>query len=373
MNGPIQMERKDDAVVVHRTDSSHLLREEADRVREAIAAELAAIPTQTLVFELGAVRSNDYFTLALIEAAGRLCRRRRIRMDFLGASDELLEALAKLNIAPGCGGVCDKAKDVPESIFVTVANATLKLGGDILDLVGFIGTVTASIVSALRHPRKIQWRETLYYMDKTGADAVPIITVTCFLMGLILGYQGVIQMGRFGIDLFVADLVGLALVKELGPLMVAMICTGRAGSAFAAEIGTMKVNEELDAMETMGLDVPRFLVLPKMFALVCVLPLLTVIGDIVGILGGMLVGVLKSNVSLPEYYNRTITAIPISGVMEGMLKSVVFAVLIAGIGCLRGFEADSNAKGVGRATTSSVVSGIFLIVVADAIITTLCN
>jgi phospholipid/cholesterol/gamma-HCH transport system permease protein len=210
-------------------------------------------------------------------------------------------------------------------------------------------------------------------MDKSGADAVPIVILICFLMGAILAFQGVVQMGRFGLSIYVANLVGLAIIKELGALMVAMICIGRAGSAFAAEIGTMKVSEELDAMETMGLNTNRFLVMPKMIALVCVMPLLTIIGDIAGIFGGMVVGVLKSNVSVSEYYLRTIEAVSGLDMFECIMKSIVFAVLIAAIGCLRGFEAENDAKGVGSAATSSVVSGIFLIVVADAVITALLN
>jgi len=346
----------------------------SDTVFRGVAAAFEGGGVTALALDCQGVPANDYCCLALARACGGLCGRHGATMGFPGASEEVLAALAKLELSPDCAGVCLKPGDgVPVSVFITAANASIKFAKDGKAFLGFVGAVAASLAESVRNPRKVQWRETLYYMDKTGADAVPIICVICFLMGLILGFQGVVQMGKFGIDIFVADLVGLAIVKELGPLMVAMICTGRAGSAFAAEIGTMKVNEELDAMETMGLNAPRFLVIPKLLALAVVMPLLTVIGDVVGILGGMLVGVTRSHVSLPEYYGRTVAAIPIAGVFEGLLKSFVFAILIAGIGCLRGFESENNAKGVGGATTSSVVSGIFLVVLADAVITMLCN
>jgi len=192
-------------------------------------------------------------------------------------------------------------------------------------------------------------------------------------MGGILAYQGSVQMGRFGLSIFVANLVGLSITKELGALMVAMICIGRAGSAFAAEIGTMKVSEEIDAMSTMGLHTTRFLVMPKLIALVVVMPMLTIIGDVTGVIGGMFVGVMKSGVTIQQYYGNTIQAIDFASVMEGVIKSIVFAILIAGIGCLKGYKADNDAKGVGKAATSAVVGGIFLIVIADALLTAIFN
>jgi phospholipid/cholesterol/gamma-HCH transport system permease protein len=206
-------------------------------------------------------------------------------------------------------------------------------------------------------------------MDMCGSDALPIVTMICFLMGLILGFQTAVQMHKYGGDIFTADLVGFSITKELGPLMVAVIATGRAGSAFAAEIGTMKVSEEIDAMETMGLVTSRFLIMPKMIAMIMVIPILTVFGDIAGLFGGFLVGWLKLGIPPVAYYNRTILVLTPMTFVLGLVKSAVFAFLIAAVGCMRGFEAGSDAKGVGRSATSAVVSGIFLIVIADALLT----
>ena len=166
-----------------------------------------------------------------------------------------------------------------------------------------------------------------------------------------------------------ADLVGFSILKELGPLMVAMIATGRAGSAFAAEIGTMKVNDEISALETMGFAPSRFLVIPKMLAMVLVAPVLTVFGDVIGIVGGFVVGTTMLGLPLMAYYNRTVEVLYPMVFILGMVKSIVFALIIAVIGCLRGFQAECNAQGVGRATTSAVVTSIFLIVIADAVLT----
>ena len=238
-------------------------------------------------------------------------------------------------------------------------------------IISYVGELVQALWQAALHPRQVRWRDTFTYMDRCGADALPIVTLICFLMGLILGFQSAIQMHTFGADIFVADLVGLSICKELGPLMVAMICTGRAGSSFAAEIGTMKVSEEIDALVTMGLDPNRFLVVPKLLALVVVMPMLAIFGDIAGVAGGFVVGMFQLNLPFIAYWNETVNAIGPWDVTEGLIKSGVFAFLIAAVGCNRGLRTEGGAQGVGGATTSAVVSGIFLVIVADAVMTLL--
>jgi len=238
-----------------------------------------------------------------------------------------------------------------------------------IQLLWFIGDTSSTFWESIKNPRKIRWRETFYYMDMCGREAFGIIALICFLMGLILGFQSATQMQKVGADIFVADLVGFSILRELGPIMVALICTGRAGSAFAAEIGTMKVNEEIDAMTTMGFNPTRFLVIPKIIALSVVMPLLTVIGDFFGILGGLAVAKFKLGLGTMQYLDRTTEVLSPSDLAEGLVKSLVFAVLIAGIGCLRGLQSTADAQGVGRSATSAVVSGIFLVILSDTILT----
>ncbi len=240
---------------------------------------------------------------------------------------------------------------------------------DLADSVSFTGEVTSIIWEGIRKPFKIRWRETLYYMDMCGTDAVPIVLLICLLMGIILGFQGAIQLQKYGGDIFIADFVALVIIKELGPLMVAMICTGRAGSAFAAEIGTMKVGEEIDALRTMGLNPGRFLILPKFIAMVVAMPLLTVFGDIIGIVGGMLIAVTKMNLPIVIYYDRATAILTPLSFSLGLFKSFIFALIITGVGCRRGFNARNDAQGVGCAATSAVVSAIFWIVIADFVLT----
>ena len=242
---------------------------------------------------------------------------------------------------------------------------------DCLDILSFTGELVAATAYAVRHPRRIRWRETLYYLDMCGSDAVPIVILICLLMGLILGFQGSVQLHKFGTDIYLADLVGLSIVKELGPLMVAMITIGRAGSAFAAEIGTMKVSEEIDAMVTMGFVPSRFLIMPKLIAMVIAGPILTVFGNIAGVIGGFIVGNLQLGIPIVAYYNRTVVALTPMSLTPGFVKSIVFAFIIAAVGCMRGFDAKSDAQGVGRAATSAVVTSILLVVIADAVLTVL--
>jgi phospholipid/cholesterol/gamma-HCH transport system permease protein len=188
-----------------------------------------------------------------------------------------------------------------------------------------------------------------------------------FLLGLIMAFMSSVQLQQFGANIYVASLVGLAMVRELGPIMTAIIVAGRSGSAFAAEIGTMKISDEVDALFTMGFDPTRFLVIPKIVASVIVVPLLTLFSDLFAILGGLVVGVSMLDLTTNAYMAQTLKTLTLFDVFWGFLKAAVFALLIAGIGCLRGFQVKGGAAAVGQATTSAVVSSIFLIILADAV------
>jgi phospholipid/cholesterol/gamma-HCH transport system permease protein len=208
---------------------------------------------------------------------------------------------------------------------------------------------------------------TLYAMEKTGVDALPIVGLISFLLGLIMAFMSSVQLRQFGANIYVASLVGLAMVRELGPIMTAIIVAGRSGSAFAAEIGTMKISEEVDALFTMGFDPTRFLVVPKMVATVIVVPFLTMFSDLCAILGGLVVGVSMLDLTVNAYIFQTMKTLTLFDVFWGLLKSGIFALLITIVGCLRGFQVKGGAASVGQATTSAVVSGIFLIILSDSL------
>jgi phospholipid/cholesterol/gamma-HCH transport system permease protein len=204
-------------------------------------------------------------------------------------------------------------------------------------------------------------------MQNTGVDALPIVGLISFLMGLIMAFMSSVQLQQFGANIYVASLVSLAMTRELGPIMTAIIVAGRSGSAFAAEIGTMKINEEVDALFTMGFDPTRFLVTPKIIASVIVVPLLTIFSDVSAIIGGLVVGVFTLDLTANAYIAQTMKTLTLFDVLLGFFKSAVFALLIAWIGCLRGFRVQGGAASVGQATTSAVVSGIFLIIFFNSI------
>ena len=255
-----------------------------------------------------------------------------------------------------------------DSIILQTGETAALIGSELVTFIQFLGEMTEAVANAVRHPRKIRWKETLYYMNVCGSDGLPITVLICFLTGVIIGYQAAVQMQKYGAESFLPGLVGCTVVRELAPVMVAVIATGRAGSAFAAEIGTMKVSEEIDALRTMGFNPIRFLVIPKMIAMICMIPLLTIFGDIAGILGGFFVGVGQLDMPVDAYYQTTVNWVKPKYFFEGVFKSGIFAYIITAIACWRGFRTSSDSIAVGRATTSTVVTSILTIVITDAIL-----
>lgn len=259
------------------------------------------------------------------------------------------------------------------SILLQIGDVSCVIWQETLSLIQFIGEAVSACADAVRRPRKIRWRETLFYMNMCGSDGLPITALICFLTGIILGYQCAVQMHKYGADAFLPGLVGCSVVRELGPMMVAIVATGRAGSAFAAEIGTMKVSEEIDAMRTMGFLPERFLVIPKLIAMTLTIPMLTVIGDVMGILGGMIVGHTSLGMPVQTYYQQTVEWVAPEYFFESIFKSVVFAVVITLTGCWRGFRAGNDAIAVGKATTSAVVISILFIILCDTFLAHVFN
>jgi phospholipid/cholesterol/gamma-HCH transport system permease protein len=247
-----------------------------------------------------------------------------------------------------------------------VGDETLLILHDFKRVVIFLGELLGALTYALFHPRAVRWQDVLSYMKRAGVDGLPIVGLISLLLGLILAFMSSIQLKQFGANIYVASLLAIAIVKELGPIMTAILVAGRSGSAFAAEIGTMMVNEEVDALTTMGFTPVRFLAVPKVLAAMIVVPLLTIYADLFGILGGVIVGVLGLDLTVYTYLKETQRSLNLVDIITSLIKSGVFAVLIAGIGCQRGFEVRGGAEAVGSATTSAVVAAIFLIIVTDS-------
>jgi phospholipid/cholesterol/gamma-HCH transport system permease protein len=237
-------------------------------------------------------------------------------------------------------------------------------------LISFVGELSSALMKTAFQPRRVRWKDTLLIAEAVGVNALPIVTLIGFLMGLIMAFQAAIPLGRFGAQVYVANLIGLSVLREMGPLMTAIVVAGRSGSAFAAELGTMKVREEIDALITMGLDPVRFLIVTRVIAAVVMTPLLTIFADFVGLIGGSVV-LLSLGFSLTTYYHQVQSAVSYGSLVGGLVKSFVFGILVAGIGCLRGLQTKTGATAVGESTTRAVVSGIILITVTDGIFSVL--
>jgi len=314
---------------------------------------------------------DDFGALVLVELK-KMIASGKGHFDLKNAGNKVKEILTILNF-DSLEEKVSFTKKRPSGIFIRLGEATLRQASDLKYLISFMGSVCISLIYVCLHPKSLRTEDTFLYMQKTGIDALPIVALISFLTGLIMAFMSSVQLQQFGANIYVASLVSLAMARELGPIMTAVIVAGRSGSAFAAEIGTMKISEEVDALFTMGFDPTRFLVIPKIIASVSVVPLLTLFSDVFAIFGGLIVGVFMLDLTTNAYITQTFKTLTLFDVFWGLLKSGIFALIIAWIGCLRGFKVRSGAASVGQATTSAVVSSIFLIILSDSIFAvTLC-
>ncbi len=248
-----------------------------------------------------------------------------------------------------------------------VGHSTTAVFREAVALLAFVGEVAITSVRCIAQPSRIRWGPILYNIRTAGVDALPIVGLLSFLLGVVVAYQGGDQLKPYGANIYIADLLGLSMLREFAPLITAIIIAGRSGSAYAAQIGTMAVTEEIDAMRTLGIEPLEMLVLPKVVALVIALPLLTVFADALGVFGGMLMARAQLGVGFGEFIDRFAKAVSVTTLLVGIGKAPVFAGVIAVVGCFQGFRTHGGADSVGRQTTRSVVQAIFLVIVADAL------
>ena len=247
-----------------------------------------------------------------------------------------------------------------------IGEVTLTILARAYSMVGFGGLVSARVADLFRRPGRLRLTATLVQMEQTGLDAMPIVGLLSFLIGVVMAYQGADQLRRFGAEIYTVNLLGVAILRELGVLLTAIIIAGRSGSAFTAQIGTMQVNQEIDALRTLGLDPVEVLVLPRLFGLVLTLPLLVFFADAMGLIGGGLMTWASLGISAPQFLEQLRGAITEWTLWVGVIKAPFFAAIIAMIGCYEGFNVTGSADSVGRLTTQSVVESIFVVIVADA-------
>ena len=319
-----------------------------------------------VVIDLSGVHEADGSVMALLVELRNELTARGAKAEIVGASEGVEKIVA---LYAGHDDVVKRKRRKAEGTVAQIGRATIEVKDEAKGILDFFGSLILTTMTLVRRPRAGHWKEVAPLCEKTGANAVPIVLLINFLVGSVMAFQSANQLKQFGANIYVADLVGISLTRELAPLMTAIIVCGRSGAGFAAEIGSMKVNEEIDALRTLGLTPFGWLVFPRVVALLLVMPLLTLLANFIGISGGLIVGITDLDLTTQGYFIETMKAVRGWDVMTGLIKSVFFAIAIALIACQQGFAASGGAEGVGKRTTSTVVTSLFALVVIDAIFT----
>ncbi len=320
--------------------------------------------------DLQGVEDYDSYLVVLLADLQLHCRERNITCTIEGANENMrrfIDMMEKPLL--GDGELKHKEGNTVVDYIESVGERTATFINDARFGVSFVGEMTLATIDIFRRPSSIRWKDFPFFFSRGGVNALPIVALINFLIGVITGYQGAVQLHKFGADIFLSDLVTISLTRELAPLMTAIIVAGRSGSAYAAEIGTMKVGEEIDALKSMGFHITRFLILPRVLATAISLPLLTIFADLMGIIGGVVAASFILDISLVRFLNQAQQALQYWDFFTGVFKSVLFGVVIGMVGCYRGLQVEGGAESVGKYTTQAVVTSIFLIILIDAVFT----
>ncbi|MFH2137316.1 MAG: ABC transporter permease [Candidatus Omnitrophota bacterium] len=312
----------------------------------------------------------DSGLIAFLLKLSRECEQKNIQVDHKNlpqGAQKLLELALKVhdkNILP---------QEARESFFAKAGDKVWQIYESLCSGLDFLGDITVSFSRIITGKAYFRWDDFMLIVQRCGVDTLLLVCLISLLVGMILAFVGSIQLKIFGAQIFVADIVGIAMVRVLAAVMTGIIVSGRIGASFAAEIGMMESNEEIDALKTLGVSPVEFLVVPRVLALVIMMPILTIYADLMGILGGFIISVGMLSLNPVEYLNHTQAAVQLNHVWVGLIQSFIFGMIVAAAGCLRGIKCERNAAGVGMATTSAVVTGITGIVIATAIITFICQ
>jgi phospholipid/cholesterol/gamma-HCH transport system permease protein len=340
----------------------------ADQVQQALEGRPGV---RHLVFDTRELANWDTGLLTFLVNVHTFCSRQNIRLN----SDGLPEGAQRLlELASAVPEKKDARKAEEKVSFLTyLGNQTVDFFRSAGEMLEFLGDTVIAVQRLLRGKAQYRRSDLGLIIQACSAQALPIVSLICFLVGLILAFIGAIQLKLFGAQIYVADLVGIAMVRLMAAIMTGIVMAGRTGGAFAAQLGTMQVNQEIDALKTTGISPMEFLVLPRMLALALMMPLLCLYANIMGILGGMVVGVGMLGIGFIQYYNETAAAVNLWNLGIGLFSGFVFGVIVALAGCMRGMQCGRSASAVGDAATSAVVTAIVGIIVSTAVITVLCN
>jgi len=341
----------------------------------------SASQVQNKIESVGSIRRVGFYTENLIDWDSSLltflikvsdyCASNNLAFEKDGLPEGVQKLIALATAVPERKGA--RKESTRDPVFNRIGESALGFWQSTKETLAFIGEAFIAFTRLPVGKASFRTSDLVLFIQQCGANALPIVSLISFLVGLILAFVGAVQLAMFGAQIFVADLVGIAMLRVMGAVMVGIVMSGRTGAAFAAQLGTMQVNEEIDALKTMGVSPMEFLVLPRMLALVIMMPLLCIYADLMGILGGMVVGVGLLDISITQYIVQTKGALNLNHFFIGIFQAGVFGVLVALAGCLRGMQCGRSASAVGEAATSAVVTGIVAIIVATAVITVLCN
>jgi phospholipid/cholesterol/gamma-HCH transport system permease protein len=339
----------------------------ADEVRKG----LESTPVRRMAFEARDLTDWDSALLTFLLKIREYAAQRQIQVVDEGLPQGARRLIALALAVPERKGARKEAKRDP--FLVRVGEEGLRFFRSAGEMVGFIGEASLALLKLLRGRSRFRSSDLFLFIQECGSEALPIVSLISLLVGMILAFVAAIQLKLFGAQIFVADIVGIAMVRVMAAIMTGIIVAGRTGAAFAAQLGTMQVNEEIDALQTLGVSPMEFLVLPRMLALSLMMPLLCLYSDLMGILGGMVVGVFMLDLSFAQYVHETALNMRLTYFWVGLFHSFVFGILIALAGCLRGMQCGRSASEVGKAATSAVVTSIVSIVLATAVITFVCQ
>jgi phospholipid/cholesterol/gamma-HCH transport system permease protein len=336
-----------------------------------VEKQIDAPQVQRIAFGTRDLKAWDSSLLTFLLKLRWLCEQRNIQMGREGLPEGVKRLIKLATAVPERKGA--RKEFTKERVLAVLGTKAIFFWASAVEMVDFLGEASAAFGRLLTGRAWFRRSDLVLLLEECGAQALPIVSLISVLVGLILAFVSAIQLEMFGAQIFVADVVGIGMVRIMGAIMAGIIMAGRTGAAFAAQIGTMQVNEEIDALQTLGISPMEFLVLPRMVALIIMMPLLCLYADVMGIVGGIVVGTTMLDLSLTEYLHQTREAVKMTYLWIGLFHSIVFGVLVALVGCLRGIQCGRSASAVGEAATSAVVTSIVAIVAATAVITFACQ
>lgn len=360
----------DDVLVVSLT-GSWTSEDESPDEHEVTGVLGAGSRLRTVRFDTSGLTGWDSSFLTFLVEISKYCSQHNLSLETDGLPEGAKRLLKLASAVPERQGARKDSRKEP--FFSRTGGRVLRFVASSAEMLDFLGEAATAFARLLKGRANFRMSDLALFLQESGSQALPIVSLISLLVGLILAFVGAVQLAAFGAQIYVADLVGVAMVRVMGAVMTGIIMAGRTGASYAAQLGTMQVNEEIDALKTLGVSPMEFLVLPRMLALVIMMPLLCVYADVMGILGGLIVGVYMLDLNPIVYLNQTKGALSLTNVWVGLFTCAVFGVIVALAGCLRGIQCGRSASAVGQATTSAVVTGIISIIVATAVITMACN